>query len=199
MPRNEYNNIEKSKNTTDQTISQITLARIRRPSTATTSHSQCTMIRSEESDSSRAQSYTYSPSLLNPPMVVPGLYPPQGIAGSSGYTPDHNRHYYRHQGTGETPTETLFWPSVTLPPIPSTDDASSMVEGLLHPRLGMALAHSQQASSTSLRDHEDYSRPINGVCFFFWALPFFSCVITRFLYSLSRIIFKVQLLLIPWI
>jgi hypothetical protein len=31
-------------------------------------------------------------------MVVPGLYPPQGIAGSSGYTPDHNRHPYRHQG-----------------------------------------------------------------------------------------------------
>ena len=64
----------------------------------------------------------------------------------------------------------LRWPDVTLPPpapSPVPTDTSSMVEGLLHPRLGMALGSSQQASATSLRDHEDYTRPINGVCFFF--------------------------------
>jgi hypothetical protein len=152
---------QKQQDRVDQSISQIILGRLRRASTATTvkSHSQCTTIKSEESGSSRAPSHTYSPSLLNPPMIVPGLYLPQGV---TSYTPD-NMIQQRHQGADENP----LWPSVTLPPIspvPSTDTLS-MVEGLLHPRLGMALAHSQQASFTSLRDHEDYTRPINGVCF----------------------------------
>jgi len=134
----------------DQTISQIILARLRRLSTATTvkSSSQYTTNKSEESlDSSRPQ-HVYSPSLLNPPIIVPAFY--QGLTGSP---PDIriNPHPLHKR------------PSVTLPrvsPLPST---SSMIEGLLHPRLGMALAHSQQASYTSLRDHEDYTRPINGL------------------------------------
>ena len=63
---------------------------------------------------------------------------------------------------------TLPPPPPPLPsaPSPVPTDSSSMVEGLLHPRLGMALGSSQQASATSLRDHEDYTRPINGVCVF---------------------------------
>lgn len=134
----------------DQTISQIILARLRRQSIATTvkSSSQYTTNNSEESlDSSRPQ-HLYSPSLLNPPMIVPAFY-----QGPTGSPPDIriNQHPF-HKGA-----------SVTLPrvsPLPST---SSMVEGLLHPRLGMALAHSQQASYASLRDHEDYTRPINGL------------------------------------
>jgi hypothetical protein len=36
-----------------------------------------------------------------------------------------------------------------------------MIEGLLHPKL--TLEGSRQASQTSFRDNEDYSRPINGL------------------------------------
>ena len=73
----------------------------------------------------------------------------------------------------------LRWPDVTLfPPAPSPvpTDTSSMVEGLLHPRLGMALGSSQEASATSIRDHEDYTRPINGVCFFLNFAIFFRLI-----------------------
>lgn len=56
-----------------------------------------------------------------------------------------------------------LWPPVTLPPSPALTANSSMIEGLLHPRLGMALADSHQASLASLRDNEDYTRPINGL------------------------------------
>lgn len=155
---------QKQQDLIDQSISQIILARLRRPSTATTvnSCSQYTTIRSEGLGSSRTPSHMYPPSLLNPPMVVA---PSQGV---SSHTPDNMINQHRYPGAGET-SERLFWPSVILPPAspaPSTD-TSSMVEGLLHPRLGTALAQSQQASFTSLRDHEDYTRPIIGVCFFF--------------------------------
>lgn len=54
--------------------------------------------------------------------------------------------------------------SVTLPPLPSpsiTDDQRTP-EGLLHPRLTRPPMVGQE-SSTSLRDHLDYSRPIGGV------------------------------------
>ena len=65
----------------------------------------------------------------------------------------------------------VHWLDVTLPlpgPSPVPTDDSSMVEGLLYPRLGMALGSSQQASATSFRN--GYTRPINGVFFF---SPFF--------------------------
>ena len=133
-----------------KTISQVILARLRasrRPSTTVPTvetHSQSMTIGSEES---QAPSYLYSPSLLNPPISisqpqsVPRLYVPSITL---------NQHLPLH--------------TLPHPPSPVQTDASSMVEGLLHPRLGMALASSQQASATSLRDHVDYTRPINGVC-----------------------------------
>lgn len=156
----------------DQRISQIILARLhasRRPSTSPTvkAYSQCTTIRSEASASSRAPSYTYSHSLLNPPVstpqTVPRLHLPHGVS----YTPDDtlNQKFHHRQGVADT-SEALLWPGVTtLPPAPSPTDTAStdMAEGLLHPRLGRALAQSQQASATSLQDYEDYTRPINGV------------------------------------
>ncbi|KAF5324376.1 hypothetical protein D9619_011354 [Psilocybe cf. subviscida] len=93
----------------------------------------------------------YSPSLLNPPIALPPqplLSFPRGVTGH-GYDP--------HQSA-------TLWPPPTLPPAPDspapTDD-SSMIEGLLHPRL--ALEGLRQASQTSFRDNEDYSRPISGL------------------------------------
>lgn len=155
-----------------KSISPVILARLRAsrgPSTTPTvkPYSQGTTIGSEESTPSRAPSYLYSPSLLNPPISIEGRsetrYPSRGVTGSN-YTSD-NAHLSLRQGARDTSTE-LYWPDVTLPPAPSPvpTDTSSMVEGLLHPRLGMALASSQQASAASLRDYEDYTRPINGVC-----------------------------------
>ena len=189
----EHQENERQQDRADQSISQIILARVRRQSTTTVKSSQSTTIRSEESDLSRARSHIYSPSLLNPPMIIPEFY--QGLTGS---TPDNviNQHSHLHKGGGES--EKLFSPGATLRPAPPllSTDASSMVEGLLHPRLGMALAHSQRASSMSLRDHEDYTRPINGVCFF--GCYFFLETNLPFLYSLSTIIFRARLLLIPW-
>ncbi|KAJ3517699.1 hypothetical protein NLJ89_g337 [Agrocybe chaxingu] len=108
-------------------------------------------------------SNVYSPSLLNPPIPLPttttAMRPllsfPRGVTGNS----------YSPPGTYSPPPGPVPWPPVTLPPAPSpvpTDD-SSMIEGLLHPRLSMAVNLTQQPSLTSLRDHEDYSRPISGV------------------------------------
>ncbi|CAA7268643.1 unnamed protein product [Cyclocybe aegerita] len=108
-------------------------------------------------------SNVYSPSLLNPPITLPTtttpmrplLSFPRGVTGNS----------YSPPGTYSPPPGPVLWPPVTLPPAPSpvpTDD-SSMIEGLLHPRLSMAVNLTQQPSLTSLRDHEDYSRPISGV------------------------------------
>jgi hypothetical protein len=161
---------------TNKSLSQVILARIRasrRTSNASTvkAYSQCTTLESEGSVPSRTSSYMYSPSLLNPPIsmsqtVVPL---PRGVTTRSSYTfpSQHILPPLRR----DTSRALLRWPDVTLPPpspaaSPVPTDTSSMVEGLLHPRLGMALGSSQQASAASLRDHEDYTRPINGVCFF---------------------------------
>ena len=166
----------------NKSLSQVILARIRasrRSSNASTvkAYSQCTTLESEESAPSRTSSYMmYSPSLLNPPIsmsqtVVP--LPRGGVTRGSHTnfpSPPSLRQDTSSRGV-------LRWPDVSIlpPPSPSpvpTDTSSSMVEGLLHPRLGMALASSQQASATSLRDHEDYTRPINGVCFFVVVITF---------------------------
>lgn len=163
---------QKQQDRMDKSISQIILARIRasrRKSTASSVETYTT-IKSQESTPSRAPSHVYSPSLLNPPIVIPQTVPqpylPHGA--TSYYTPDNtlNQHLHHRQGVGDT-SEGLRLPNVTLPsaPSPVPTDTSSMIEGLLHPRLGMALASSQQASAMSLGDHEDYTRPINGVCF----------------------------------
>jgi hypothetical protein len=153
----------------DKSISPVILARLRAsrgPSITPTvkPYPQCTTIGSEESTPSRALSYLYSPSLLNPPIAMSRTVPflSRGVTGSN-YTSD-NTHLSLRQGARDTSAE-LCWPDVTLPPAPSpVSTTSSMVEGLLHPRLGMALAPSQQASAASFRDYEDYTRPINGVC-----------------------------------
>lgn len=145
----QYQEEQRQQDRADKTISQVILARLRasrRPSVTPTvqTYSQFTAIGSEES---RTPSYLYSPSLLNPPIsisqTVPRLYAP------SNTLDQHLPLYHR--------------PDITLPPSPAPTENSSMVEGLLHPRLGMALASSQQASATSLRDHVDYTRPINGL------------------------------------
>lgn len=119
---------------------------------------------SMESLMSPEPSNLYSPSLLNPPVIIPPsraiLRFPRGVTGNS-YTPlppEMSERYTSGPSSGP-------WPPVTLPPPPSpapTDD-SSMVEGLLHPRLGRGTDRLQQASTASLRDNEDYTRPINGL------------------------------------
>ena len=121
---------------------------------------------SMESLMSPEPSNLYSPSLLNPPITIPPsraiLRFPRGVTGNS-YTPlppEMSERYTSGTSSG-------LWPPVTLPrpPSPVPTDDSSMVEGLLHPRLGRGADRLQQASTASLRDNEDYTRPINGVCF----------------------------------
>ena len=164
----------------NKSISQVILARIRASRRSSNSsvkaYSQCTTLDSDGSSPSRASSYMYSPSLLNPPISISMTVPhPRGVTRSN-YT-FSSQHFVplREDVTASPPRGVVRWPDVgTLPsppPLPSAPspvptDSSSMVEGLLHPRLGMALGSSQQASATSLRDHEDYTRPINGVCVF---------------------------------
>lgn len=60
-----------------------------------------------------------------------------------------------------------LWPRLTLPPVPSpavSDDSHDIAsEGLLDPRLPWRLGQTRADSTTSLRDHEDYSRPIGAL------------------------------------
>ena len=177
----------------NKSLSQVILARIRasrRSSNGSSvkAYSQCTTLESEGSAPSRTSSHMYSPSLLNPPIsmsmtVVPQ---PRGVTRTSYNSFPSQRFLSVREDTSSSSRGLVHWPDVGMlppppppPPPPSSSapspvptDASSMVEGLLHPRLGMALGSSQQASATSLRDHEDYTRPINGVCvcFFFFIL-----------------------------
>ncbi|PPR00181.1 hypothetical protein CVT24_005079 [Panaeolus cyanescens] len=121
---------------------------------------------SQESITTRAMTNLYSPSLLNPPIPLPQPSPallhfPRGVTGNSYTTPSEAMSYaYMYPNMSS-----VAWPPVTLPPAPSPvpTDNSSMVEGLLHPRLQMSAGLPHQASVTSLRDHEDYTRPINGL------------------------------------
>lgn len=104
----------------------------------------------------------FSPSLLNPPIVVAPSHPvltfPRGVTGNS-YTPADGSVRVSGQYDGNS---AVLWPPPTLPS-PSSTDSASMMGYLLHPRLALGRAQSEQASITSFRDHEDYSRPINGV------------------------------------
>ncbi len=108
----------------------------------------------------------FSPSLLNPPIVVSPSHPvltfPRGVTGNS-YTLTNDSIGVAGQHDGNS---AQLWPPPTLPtlaPSPSSTDSSSMIGDLLHPRLALGREQSEQASVTSFRDHEDYSRPINGV------------------------------------
>ncbi|KAF9547474.1 hypothetical protein CPC08DRAFT_363778 [Agrocybe pediades] len=106
----------------------------------------------------------FSPSLLNPPVPVPSsaqtlLRFPRGVTGR-GYPEFPSPPPLRH---GTSTTSTINWPPLTLPPSPDPTENSSMVEGLLHPRLGKRLNGPEHDSTSSLRDHEDYSRPISGL------------------------------------
>ena len=139
---------------TESSVPQDILAHLRRPKT----YSPSATIRSQD---------WASPSdiLPYPPIHIPQIVPlPHG---SRGHFPSDIIHQHR----GSDTSERLLWPSVTLPlvapsPTPSTDTRST-IEGLLHPRLRMmALTQSHRTSATSLRDYEDYTRPINGVCFY---------------------------------
>ncbi|KAF8884721.1 hypothetical protein CPB84DRAFT_1850561 [Gymnopilus junonius] len=104
-----------------------------------------------------------SPSLLNPPIVVqpsPALLAfPRSVTGNS----------YAHTSSPQEPPganrpASVLWPPVVLPPpSPVMTENSVMGEGLLHPRLSRY--GNSQASTASLRDHEDYTRPINAIVF----------------------------------
>jgi hypothetical protein len=92
---------------------------------------------SMESLMSPEPSNLYSPSLLNPPVTIPPsraiLRFPRGAPGNSyaPLPPEMSERYTSGPSSG-------MWPPVTLPtpPSPVPTDDSSMVEGLLHPRLG---------------------------------------------------------------
>ena len=111
---------------------------------------------------SASTSNTISPSLLNPPIVLPPspaiLTFPRGVTGNSYASSSPQQ----DQGIVRPPS--LLWHPVVLPspPSPVSTENSVMGEGLLHPRLSR-YGHSQ-TSTPSLRDHEDYTRPINAVC-----------------------------------
>ena len=113
-------------------------------------------------DSGIAATYaTISPSLLNPPMTIVSHSPATAaFPRSHGFLPVTDHH------VSDTPWRPATSPIPDTPSSPVLTDSSSMVEGLLHPRLGLALALSARASTMSLRDHEDYSRPISGVSLF---------------------------------
>ncbi|KJA21566.1 hypothetical protein HYPSUDRAFT_41957 [Hypholoma sublateritium FD-334 SS-4] len=119
-----------------------------------------------ETDQSSLPSISvFSPSLLNPPIVVAPSHPvltfPRGVTGNS-YTPSDGSVGV----SGQYDNSAVLWPPPTLPsvaPSPSSTDTSSIKGYLLHPRLALGRAQSEQASITSFRDHEDYSRPINGL------------------------------------
>ncbi|KAF9524340.1 hypothetical protein CPB83DRAFT_897973 [Crepidotus variabilis] len=110
---------------------------------------------------------TFSPSLLNPPFVVP-------IQSPSYFPPTYSQHAQSspHDILGVPRSETSLRPLTTpvtrfsasfaneTPPSPALTDKSSLPDGLLHPRLTVALNNMQQASTASLRDHVDYTRPL---------------------------------------
>ena len=146
-------------------------------------YSHCTTLESEESTPSWTSSYMYSP-VPRPRGVARSSYNFMSISSSSS-------EYF--QSTCSLARCYILPPPPAPSPVPT--DTSSMMEGLLHPRLGMALGSSQQASATSPRDHEDCIRPINRG--FFFADKLICCW-----YVFLIIILEVRRLLkrkIPWI
>jgi len=79
-------------------------------------------------------------------------------------TPVISRQASRPTLASGPPLPDFVWPlqEVPAPPAmasPSDSLGDSRAEGLLDPRLPWRLTQARMDSSTSLRDHEDYSRP----------------------------------------
>ncbi|KNZ71402.1 hypothetical protein J132_09856 [Termitomyces sp. J132] len=108
-----------------------------------------------------SSSYSLPLQKLYPPQPQPQPQPPASFLRGTTVTLDRpNKPTLR-------PIETHgygLWPPATLPPLPSPTNTenSRVLEDLLTPQLRPRLASSQYSSSASLRDHVDYSRPING-------------------------------------
>ena len=100
-----------------------------------------------------------SPSLyINVGATRPPMPPPSLLRPMSSRTP-----------TRPSLDRDRLWPTLgqlTLPPLPSPAvseySESDIAEGLLDPRLPWRLEQARFDSNASLRDHEDYSRPIGG-------------------------------------
>ncbi|KIM72300.1 hypothetical protein PILCRDRAFT_742859 [Piloderma croceum F 1598] len=120
-----------------------------------------TMIRFPESSYSPSTSQApYAPVVsIRSPTPPSSLLRPQSSSTSnfSNQRPSMSAH-----STGDR-----LWPRLTLPPVPSpavSDDSHDLAsEGLLDPRLLWRLGQTRADSTTSLRDHEDYSRPIGAL------------------------------------
>jgi hypothetical protein len=120
-----------------------------------------TMIQFPESSYSLSTSQApYAPVVsIRSPTPPSSLLRPQspGTPNFSNQRPSMSAH-----STGDR-----VWPRLTLPPAPSpavSDDSHDLAsEGLLDPRLPWRLGQTRADSTTSLRDHEDYSRPIGAL------------------------------------
>ena len=159
---------ERNNRRTNKSISKVILALIRasrRPSKASTVivYSQYTTLESEESTPSWTSSYMYSSSLSKSARLCLKLFLfPVVLLGAAIIFPV-NVFFVRILLGDLLIGQMLHYPFLHL------RLCLRMVEGLLHPRLGMALGSSQQTSASSLRDHVDYTRLINGVrCFFYF-------------------------------
>jgi hypothetical protein len=135
------------------------------PSSAATSRESLTLRTQLHIPPSRSPSSLLHPtpmqSMFNPASLLQrppsAVYPTAGRPGSMGPPPLGPNGERRGS----------FWPgaeSLTLPspPSPAPSERSRDLEGLLHPRIMFRLPGNQD-SSASLRDDEDYSRPIGGV------------------------------------
>lgn len=120
------------------------------PSASATPYNPIVQVRSPTPPSSLLR--PQSPSTVNHPNLPQNRPTIIGIAASAPTTPEDI-------GSGDR-----LWPPLTLPTFPSpavSDDSHDISpEGLLDPRLPWRLEQSRGDSMTSLRDHEDYSRPI---------------------------------------
>ncbi|KII84601.1 hypothetical protein PLICRDRAFT_179411 [Plicaturopsis crispa FD-325 SS-3] len=136
---------------------------------------------------SRGPSPTYPPPMyparVSPTMTrrptsptYPGDRPPPGFLRSHTPPPSSllNSHsptttvFAAHAPPRDIPPENMRKPweraPLTLPPLPSTSaEDPPEPRSLLDPRLSFRLGAVGQSSSSSLRDHVDYSRPIGGL------------------------------------
>jgi hypothetical protein len=113
----------------------------------------------------------YSFVLSNPDLYPPSPYYATGDAMPSSDAPSHGVGVHNpHDAPIYTPSPSVggLYPQTVLPPVyvfgdsapsPAPTEESRHAEGLLHPRLQVL-----GSSDASLRDFNDYSRPIGGVC-----------------------------------
>ncbi|KIJ15400.1 hypothetical protein PAXINDRAFT_180705 [Paxillus involutus ATCC 200175] len=112
----------------------------------------------------------YSFVLSNPDLYPPSPYYATGDAMPSSDAPSHGVGVHNpHDAPIYTPSPSVggLYPQTVLPPVyvfgdsapsPAPTEESRHAEGLLHPRLQVL-----GSSDASLRDFNDYSRPIGGV------------------------------------